>query len=318
MSTRRKSESSEGDDRPRKRRAQGQEKAGNGLNFACPFYKRDPIHNLHCLYRNQLTTPSFARQHVRRYHNRCPDCGSWLEDGVDHHPDPHSDFHPQKQTQSPQLRDLDFGRARSKDGREGQCGCQFKYQRGKTEDRWYDIFTTLFPGETPPDSPYIGSPEDEIVRMALDAIGQISPDSNRILQLESLKSWSAVSSILKRASPDRGLDQTPSEVGSHSSCGPPTPSNPDAAFPAFATLDTDTPYSDQVASILSTSAPAANLYVGPQGINFGVVLDDIPTTFDMSMGFYEESYPDFINAEDLDQSNLAWNDSYSLSYTPFT
>ncbi|KAK0611828.1 hypothetical protein B0T14DRAFT_336013 [Immersiella caudata] len=307
MSVRRKSESSEGDDRPGKRRAHGQERVSSGPHFACPFYKRDPIHNLHCLYRYQLTTPSFVRQHVRRYHNRCPDCGGRLgsENSIDRHSNTDFDSHPIKQTRPRRVRDLESRRGRSKDRREGSCGCHFKYQRSNTEDRWYDIFTTLFPGDPLPSLPYVDSPEDEIVRMAFEAVGQISPHGNRILGLENLRSWSDVSSILERASPDRGFGQTPGESTSSSLCEPIIPSILNAVLPTSTASDADASFPFTTSPSIFASAPAADEYAVPQGIEFPNTFDALVDSALVIMGNSSELHNGcYLCFDGLGQSNL--------------
>ncbi|KAL2132610.1 hypothetical protein VTI74DRAFT_3600 [Chaetomium olivicolor] len=229
MSARRKSRSCH-DDQPQKRRRStaaevydhnGGQHTGSGP-LACHFYKRFPTHFTRCLFRNHLTSTSFVVQHIHRCHSqpiRCPICSRAFDGAAER------DEHIRQRTCQSASRDPGC----VDNGREGLDRHQLvelrqrTSRRGLTEaERWYAIWDFIFPGAPRPDSPYIRSPEDEILGITRQAIQIVCPGGNSP-ELLNLMNWSTVSSAFEKTSPYPSSNRTPSEPDSVSSPGPPTP-----------------------------------------------------------------------------------------------
>ncbi|KAG7288357.1 hypothetical protein NEMBOFW57_007888 [Staphylotrichum longicolle] len=77
-------------------------------------------------------------------------------------------------------------------------------RRGQTEiERWFEIWDALFPGVDRPGSPYISTPEDEILHIARQGLERICPPdtSSQVLeQVLNRLNWSAVSSAFDNSS----------------------------------------------------------------------------------------------------------------------
>ncbi len=194
-------------------------------HLACHFYKRFPTHFTRCMFRNQLTSTSFAVQHLHRAHMqhiRCPSCSRIFDEVAE------LDRHIQQQET---CRDAAPARKIFDNDHQGLSQRQLnelrsRLPRGLTEtQRWFYIWDILFPGVDRPDSPYISSPEDEILRIARRGLERVCPPGTSSLVLDCLN-WSTVSSAFENPSPGPPSDQGPSEVGSPSSCGPSTPPTP--------------------------------------------------------------------------------------------
>ena len=182
-------------------------------NLACPFFKRNPTHNMHCLYRNQLKSTSWVVQHIDRYHGP-PKKTSPARDSCNYAADQ------EKQRQTCRTGECGQGRERLSQDQLEQLRQQGPHRRGlpTEEARWYHIWETIFPFQPRPKSPYVESPENEILRMTIRAIERVSP-LGVFPGLQSLSDWSKVSSILENDSPDLPLNATPSEADSQSSYG---------------------------------------------------------------------------------------------------
>lgn len=190
-------------------------------NLACHFYKRFPTQFTRCMYRNQLTSTSFAVQHLRRAHMqhiRCSNCnrgfGSVAE--ADGHQKTCREARPVRKVRDNGHQGLD-----SRQLAELRC----RPRRGLTEEqRWFDIWDALFPGVDRPDTPYISRPEDEILHIARQALGRVCPPGTPSQVLGHLN-WSTVSSALENPSSDQPSDPPPSEADSPSSYSLPTPTD---------------------------------------------------------------------------------------------
>ncbi len=188
-------------------------------NLACPFYKRFPTQFTRCMFRNQLTSTSFVVQHLQRAHAhiRCPHCSRTFDEVAE------LDKHILQQTAC-----RDAGSSRKI--LQGLSLLQLhqlrrRSPRGLTEkQRWFHIWDTLFPGVGRPDSPYIDSPENEILRIARQSLERVYPPGASSHVLDYLN-WSTVSSALE----DPRSNHPPSEAGSPSSCGFLMPSAPISA-----------------------------------------------------------------------------------------
>ena len=204
-------------------------------NLACHFYKRFPTRFTRCMFRNQLTSTSFVVQHLNRAHKQlepniqCPNC-SRIFDEV-----PELDRHVQQQTT---CRDTGTVRKVPGNGHQGLSPRQLdqlrrRSPRGLTEEeRWFHIWDIVFPGVGRPESPYIDSPEDEVLHIARQGLRVCSPGAPSQV-LDRLK-WSTVCSALENPSSGQSSDQPPSEASSPSSCGPLTPPGPISAGPKTA------------------------------------------------------------------------------------
>ncbi|KAI0097209.1 hypothetical protein GGR51DRAFT_485706 [Nemania sp. FL0031] len=115
--------------------------------LACPFYKRDPWKFDHCLS-YKLSKMSYVKQHLLRYHD-APHCNcSIYQQPVNNEAeqDCHNRTQYCQQSQytlcvmtAEQKRDI-----QSATGRKITC-----------EDKWYQIWSILFPGAKRPDSPFV-------------------------------------------------------------------------------------------------------------------------------------------------------------------
>ncbi len=141
---------------------------------------------------------------------------------------PELDWHIQQQKTcrdaGPVRKDLDKGYQGLDSRQLAKLSCRSR--RGLTEEqRWFEIWDVLFPAVDRPGSPYIDSPEDEILRIARQGLERVCPPGASSQVLDRLN-WSTVSSALENPSPDQPADQVPSEADSPSSCWPLMPPTP--------------------------------------------------------------------------------------------
>jgi hypothetical protein len=96
--------------------------------------------------------------------------------------------------------------------------------RGLSEtQRWYAIWNILFPAADLPDSPYIDSPEDEMLHIVLRAVKHFYSKHDASPQSLFELNWSAVCSALEYPSSGESSGQPLSEADSAVSFGSATP-----------------------------------------------------------------------------------------------
>ena len=106
-------------------------------------------------------------------------------------------------------------------------------RRGLTEaERWYAIWDVLFPSAPQPDSPYITSPEDEILNIARRSMKLVFPHGTTSSQVLDRLDWSTVSSTLEN---NQLEDPPPSKPDSLSSVDFLTPQQPGDVEPSLTT-----------------------------------------------------------------------------------
>ncbi|KAH8878582.1 hypothetical protein GQ53DRAFT_93426 [Thozetella sp. PMI_491] len=146
--------------------------------LACPCYKYNPIRYLGCLLRNRLTDTAFVVQHLERGHERqpihCSTCGTIFQarDACHDHI----------------LRMECERQSFCYDGiTENQLRRLRENRRTFNEvERWYCLWEVMYPASPRPDSPYVGSPLEEmlsIVRRALQAARHNFPSGNPVAEL---------------------------------------------------------------------------------------------------------------------------------------
>ncbi|SPO07606.1 uncharacterized protein DNG_10301 [Cephalotrichum gorgonifer] len=126
----------------------------DGRDFACPFYKHDPLTHRICLFRQTLTGTNYVKQHLRRYHlppMHCPSCGRvfGLQSDLDGHIrertcEQREFTHPGlTQTQQEALKRVP--------------------REGSPKERWYKMWDIIFPNAPRPASPYVSDPWIEVI-----------------------------------------------------------------------------------------------------------------------------------------------------------
>jgi hypothetical protein len=202
--------------------------------LACPYYKSFPTQFTRCLFRNQLTSTSFVLQHLNRCHMRpiqCPICNQSFDKANER------DQHLRQQTCRPEAGPIQGSLADN--GWEGIDAHQLALLRGRPKrglteaERWYAIWNVLFPHTPRPDSPYITSPEDEILHIARRAMKLLYPRGTTSSQLLNRLDWSTVSSALEN---NQSADHPPNETDSFSYVDLRTPQQPGDVEPWSTTV----------------------------------------------------------------------------------
>lgn len=140
--------------------------------FGCPFYKRDPVKYLFCMMRQTLTGTNYVKQHLVRYHRppiHCPTCGEVFQQKSAR------DAHIEKNTCARREFKLEGMNL------EQQEALRRTSRFAGHEERWYQIWDILFPGEPRPESPYVDDALEEIGRVYLKQLNQQQPGTAQVL-----------------------------------------------------------------------------------------------------------------------------------------
>ncbi len=152
----------------------------DGRYLACPFYKLNPIKHMDCLLRNQITETSFVVQHLERCHRQpihCPLCNRAFKTRAecDRHILLQSCCSSCGRAFSTREECTNHTQARSCESREVRCegltDDDFTRLRGSRRhlneaQRWYSIWDIVFPDNPHPESPYVSSVPEEIIRVS--------------------------------------------------------------------------------------------------------------------------------------------------------
>lgn len=127
--------------------------------LACPYYKLDPIKYLNCFKRFHLKRIKDVKQHLNRKHSAselyCPTCWRTFINRVER------DSHVTSRTCSIQDQPPVDGDIMNPDQQKAIA----KRDIGPHEaEQWYNIWRILFPGKDEPESPYLGTELQEVIR----------------------------------------------------------------------------------------------------------------------------------------------------------
>jgi hypothetical protein len=126
--------------------------------FACPYYKYDSMRYISCA-RLRLTRVRDVKQHLNRRHRRplyCPTCGNTFD--VSQYRDAHIRARDCRQPPG------GFGIEGITDEQGIALGRRVNRSLGET-DQWFSIWKILFPGSSPPESPYLSNHYEETLGM---------------------------------------------------------------------------------------------------------------------------------------------------------
>ncbi|KAI1491721.1 hypothetical protein F5X96DRAFT_451763 [Biscogniauxia mediterranea] len=162
----------------------------NSRSFACPFYKSNSNKYSDCRT-NILTRIKDVKQHVYRKHSKphlyCPLCFEVFTKAKSR------DNHIRQETCVPQ-RDPGYDGI-SEDQKES---LREKSVRGKpVEEQWRDVWYIIFPGATPPESPYLQSYREEVA----STIRSFWDENKDQVISETIKTVPVTRSLL-----DKGMD----------------------------------------------------------------------------------------------------------------
>ncbi len=168
-----------------------------GRLLACPFFKHNPTEYIGCLLRHRLTSTSFVKQHLQRVHRQpihCPACGSAFSNESEQHRHVRQQSCERKDFRHPGINSDQLSQVREP-------------LRGLDErERWNSMWKILFPYEPLPDSPYVGSAEEEILNMTRRAVEAVFPDAPP--RLLGFLNWNSVSTTHTRNSLHTKRDMT--------------------------------------------------------------------------------------------------------------
>lgn len=114
--------------------------------FACPFFKKDPVKYSDC-HRYRLLRIRDVKQHLRRCHCRliyCPVCDETFQKEEDR------DTHTRQRT----CQEVPF-RIDGMTKLQQEKLAEKIWIKTSEDTQWFKMFTTVFPDEQPPSSPYI-------------------------------------------------------------------------------------------------------------------------------------------------------------------
>ncbi|KAI8215536.1 hypothetical protein K4K52_006297 [Colletotrichum sp. SAR 10_76] len=171
--------------------------------LACPYYKLDPIKYLNCFKRFHLKRIKDVKQHLNRKHSAselyCPTCWRTFINRVER------DSHVTSRTCSIQDQPPVDGDIMNPDQQKAIA----KRDIGPHEaEQWYNIWRILFPGKDEPESPYLGTELQEVIR----TVRQYWKANRQNIVSNILSSRQTNPEAIGFELPVTGLDPNPSQL----------------------------------------------------------------------------------------------------------